>query len=645
MQRKKGPADKASEQSSTSKERCSQPLNSPHGNTMAASPPIDFLSPEFNIVDDLDDNTGNYLTFQDLDGIVTSDMRHHEERKKKKSLPEENRAESIEALEVESCAVAPERKIQALPLTIISKGRTLIIGSDSKTALRYGELLNEQSLTCTVCVPTGGKNDFSSSLSGSLAIVEADTVSVSGSFGGFTATAAANGNQTNLSLLLGDEAGFFDLVLDLQSTPSFTGKLLPIGYYAPGKTAAGIDEALAELPEMRGRFTKPQFNVLHTNRCFHGRSRTHDCQRCLEICPVAAITSINRKITIDPYRCQGCGGCSLVCPADAVQMQMPPQKDLLSAFAGLLSDATGEKKPPPDLVLYDLNIDSNTLRNQAGNTEDNRIFFGVEEVGRIGLEILLVGLAYGAGRITLICDPESPALIRQALQQEVKLGKMILQELHLPADRIRFIIHSPETTELLNNDLWDKAGPAEPYEPWRAPAVFPFGHDKRTLIRQAAHHLCEVSGSREPFALLPVDAPFGEIAIDATACSLCMACVGSCPSEALKANGEAPSISFVESLCHQCGLCALACPESAIRLQPRLLYNIEAADSAVVLREVEPFNCVECGEPFASQAMINRMQEKLSGHWMYSSDRQVRRLKMCRTCRTRDALTAGDFRQ
>jgi hypothetical protein len=63
-----------------------------------------------------------------------------------------------------------------------------------------------------------------------------------------------------------------------------------------------------------------------------------------------------------------------------------------------------------------------------------------------------------------------------------------------------------------------------------------------------------------------------------------------------------------------------------------------------VLREAEPFRCIECGEPFASQAMISRMQEKLTGHWMYSSDRQMSRLRMCRACRTRDALMAKDFR-
>ncbi len=86
-----------------------------------------------------------------------------------------------------------------------------------------------------------------------------------------------------------------------------------------------------------------------------------------------------------------------------------------------------------------------------------------------------------------------------------------------------------------------------------------------------------------------------------------------------------------------------ACPEEAIELVPRLLLDVEAIEKPEVLHEMEPFNCVECGRPFASEAMVSRVQEKLKGHWMYKSDKQIRRLQMCRTCRTTDALTTGDY--
>lgn len=628
-------------QTTTSKAYSSQPSKPSPKEAVASSPLVDFLSPEFNVVDDLDDNIGNYRTFQSLEGIVTSDMRHHEERKRLELSPQDNEDMSIEDNGEENLTNETADQGLALPLTIVSKGRTLIIDSDIENALKYGKLLNEQGLTCTLCVPTNTKNDLSFSRSGFLTVINTDSISVRGSFGGFTATTATNDKQTKLSTLLGDEVDFFDLVLDLQSPPSFNGKLLPVGYYAPGKKPAGIYEALDELPKMRGRFTKPQFTVFLEKNCIHGRSRLHNCRRCLDICPVDAITSVGSKIAFNPYLCQGCGGCALVCPVDAVFMQSPSQEDLLSTIAELLSDAATYTKTSPELVLYDLNIDSKTLYKPADETKPDRLFFGVEEIGRISMEVLLVALACGAGKVTLICDPERPASIKKALEQEVKLTRIILQGLNFSADRIQFII-SPSVE---HDDFSNNAEPSEPGHPLIPPVVFSFAQDRRTLTRLTAHHLAKVSDVKQAFVSLPADAPFGTIAIDAAACSLCMACVGSCPSGALKTSGEEPCISFVESLCHQCGLCREACPENAIKIQSRLLLNNEAAEAPTILRKVEPFNCIECGTPFASLAMINRMQEKLSGHWMYSNDQQVRRLKMCRTCRTRDALTTGDYRQ
>ena len=130
--------------------------------------------------------------------------------------------------------------------------------------------------------------------------------------------------------------------------------------------------------------------------------------------------------------------------------------------------------------------------------------------------------------------------------------------------------------------------------------------------------------------------------VDRTACSLCMACVGVCPSGALAADSRMPRLTMLESSCHQCGLCVDACPEHAINLLPRLLCSKEA-ETCVVLHEEEPFSCIECGVPFASLSMIEHLEDKLAGHWMYGSDRQRNRLRMCRTCRTRDALIARDF--
>ena len=77
---------------------------------------------------------------------------------------------------------------------------------------------------------------------------------------------------------------------------------------------------------------------------------------------------------------------------------------------------------------------------------------------------------------------------------------------------------------------------------------------------------------------------------------------------------------------------------------PGFFVTLEAVETPVILHRAEPFRCIECGLAFTTPAMIDRMQKKLLGHWMYAEERQIRRLRMCGTCRTRDALKSEDMR-
>jgi len=149
---------------------------------------------------------------------------------------------------------------------------------------------------------------------------------------------------------------------------------------------------------------------------------------------------------------------------------------------------------------------------------------------------------------------------------------------------------------------------------------------------------------RQPWIPLPEGSPFGAVKVDSTVCTLCMACAVACPSGALSARGDAPRLEFIESRCHQCGLCEEACPDGRSVSRPGFSATGRRLKPRQVLNEAEPFRCIECGAPFASQAIIDRIQSKLTGHWMYAADRQLRRLKMCGTCRTRDALGSQDMK-
>lgn len=606
---------------------------------------INFHSAEFNRTDDLNDCSGNYRTFQPLDGVVTADMRHQMERLRRRDAVDAAVDDAVPSKKIERERHEAETLDAAPPLTVISWGRTLIVDTDAERAIACGKLLRDQGLTCTLLVTKKESSDASFPRFDQFKLLEVNAVSITGAFGGFSAMVTIKGDQQLLSGWFGDEASAFDLVLDLQSTPSFAGDRLPMGYYTPGTNSVTLSEVMAELPEMRGRFHRPQFTTFLKNRCLHGRSRTLDCRQCLAICPFGAIQSVNRTISIDQYRCQGCGGCTMVCPADAIHMIHPSQEELMSILRSTLEDRSAGAAFPPTLVISDLETaDGHKLSGMDEGNHGHRVNFEVEQIGHVGLEMLLAALAYGAGAVVVACGAQNPPNIKKAVQWQAQMGSAILRGLGMPEDKIQFAVIPPENnrSEKVTSETTDPD--ARPNEPLLPPATFSPRHDKRTLVRLATQHLYDQSGVRQPWIPLPTGSPFGAVAVDTAACTLCMACAVACPSGALSAKGDVPRLEFLESRCHQCLLCEEACPERAMRLLPRMLCDPDAVEAPAVLNEAEPVRCIECGVPFASQAMINRIQGKLTGHWMYAADRQLRRLQMCHTCRTRDALVSQDMK-
>jgi ferredoxin len=136
---------------------------------------------------------------------------------------------------------------------------------------------------------------------------------------------------------------------------------------------------------------------------------------------------------------------------------------------------------------------------------------------------------------------------------------------------------------------------------------------------------------------LPTGSPYGTIVINKDTCTMCLACVGSCPEAAILDSVESPQVRFIESKCVQCGICAATCPEHAITLEPRLDLTAQAR-APRVLNEAAMFNCVGCGKPLASQKMIETMLGKLAGHSMFAAPGSLDRLKMCADCRVVDLI-------
>ena len=165
---------------------------------------------------------------------------------------------------------------------------------------------------------------------------------------------------------------------------------------------------------------------------------------------------------------------------------------------------------------------------------------------------------------------------------------------------------------------------------------------KRSLIRLALGHLHDVAPTPVEILPLAAGAPFGAVTIDTDGCTLCLACVGACPTGALQDNPEKPQLRFQEDACIQCGLCRNTCPEQVIALVPQLNFA-ESARNGRVLKEEEPFCCIRCGKPFGTRSSIERILSRLGEkHAMYASKAAAERIKMCDDCRVVAQFEVGD---
>jgi ferredoxin len=174
--------------------------------------------------------------------------------------------------------------------------------------------------------------------------------------------------------------------------------------------------------------------------------------------------------------------------------------------------------------------------------------------------------------------------------------------------------------------------------PPRVAATFAATTDKRRTLGFAFDHLAQHAPVPQRSIPLAAGAPFGAITVDRDRCTMCLACVASCPEAALLDNPETPQLRFIESNCVQCGLCANTCPEHAIALVPRLDLTPEAR-APRVLNEAVMFNCTRCGKPMGTEKLVLAMIERLRTHSMFAGADSLARLRMCADCRVVDLMT------
>jgi len=430
-----------------------------------------------------------------------------------------------------------------------------------------------------------------------------------------------------------------DLILDLSGGAAlFPAGERVDGYFRPDPgNPALVQKALFDISDMVGEFEKPRYVKFTPDLCAHARSMKTGCTRCLDVCPVSAIAPDGDHVAVDPYLCGGCGGCSSVCPTGAARYDMPPAQALFERLRTMLSTYVKAGGTDPVLLLHDDRHGADLISAMARygrGLPANVLPFAVNEATMVGFDLIACAFGWGAAAAWILVGPEREGEL-SGLAQQVGLAEAAMNGLGYGSGRVSVIDErDPEAVESL---LWNMQTPAAP-----EPGSFLAMGGKRAVTGLALAHLHEVAPAPVDMVRLPDGAPFGRVVVAEAGCTLCLSCVGACPTGALKDNPDKPHLGFEELACVQCGLCRNTCPESVITLEPRLDFTPQAR-SAVTLKEEEPFACVRCGKPFGARSSIERIVAQLAGkHPMFAEGRMAERIKMCDDCRVIDQFEAGD---
>jgi ferredoxin len=421
-----------------------------------------------------------------------------------------------------------------------------------------------------------------------------------------------------------------DIILDLSGGPAlFSDGQRRDGYLrADPNNPAAIARAMFKATDLLGEFEKPLYVSYDKGICAHSRSAKTGCTKCLDVCPTGAIVSAGDHVAIDHKICAGCGTCSAVCPTGAVTYTYPKPVDLIGRMHVLLNTYAKAGGKRPILLLHDESHGSpliSAIARQGRGLPVNVLPLALFSVTEVGHDLLAAALVLGAEQVVILGSPQHIAE-QAALDEQIALLRALLAGLGYDGDRIH-LTTTPDPDAV--SAVLDGLVPVTAI----TPEAFVAKGTKRTIARTVLSKLHAAAPKPVDRVTLPKGAPYGRIAVKTDGCTLCLACVGACPANALADHPERPELSFTEAACVQCGICVATCPEKVITLEPG--YNFR--DSALrpeILRAEEPFRCVSCNKPFGTKSTINKVIEKLKGrHAMFQNEAQVRLIQMCDTCR------------
>lgn len=533
-------------------------------------------------------------------------------------------------------AAAAETEPPPAGVTLESEGITLVYGN-SQTALDVANRLKDR-LDITVLLREAA--DVLPAVGASYPVRKGKIRSLTGSLGTFDITvdayaepAASSRGHYSFGPQRNGAASRADIVIDVTGDASLVSAPdLRDGYLrADPNDAIAIERLIAKAADLVGTFDKPRYIAFDPALCAHSRSRITGCSRCLSLCPTGAITPNGNTVVVDPAICGGCGQCAAVCPTGAAAYDLPKADLMLRKIRALLTTYRTAGGADPVLLVHDREHGTALLEASAhvGDGLPARVLpLAVNEVTQVGLEAVVAAFAHGASAVRFLTRAR-PRHDLSGLAQTVETATALLCGLGWAKECVATI--AADDPDAMSAALFGIPVLGSTSKPSQFMA---FG-SKREVLKLAVRELHRAAPAPVDEVALPAGAAFGAVRVNEAGCTLCLACVGTCPTGALGDAQDRPLLKFDESLCVQCGLCRATCPEKVITLEPRL--NFAGFDAGFrTLKEEEPFCCIRCAKPFGTRSTIEKVIAKLeSTHWMFEGKGQSRLdlLRMCEDCR------------